>query len=413
MFEREGMHLQMAWRNIWRNSRRTAVILTAIVVGVWSMVFLGALMRGMSVSVIQNGLETLTGDVQIHATGYRADPVVDNRIENPDEPYGVLTETLPPGSLWTSRVRVSAVASNARHTTGVTLVGVDPLKEPQMSFIGQDALLEGRFLEPGELNAVVVGRALMKKYETRVGNKLILMAQGTSGDVESRAFRISGVYRAEMEETEKRFVFVPRAAAQDMLGMGDAVSEIEIKLPDHEESEIVAATLAKSLPDSYEINSWEDLLPMQVAFLRIFDGFMVIWNIVVFIAMAFGIVNTILMAVFERIREFGLMRALGMKPGAVIREVMTEALLLLAVGCALGNLVGMASVALLARTGIDLSSFSAGMEYAGMSRIIYPVLTAHDLALANAVVGVLGLLVSLYPAVRASRFTPVEAMART
>lgn len=413
MFEGRGMNLQMAWRNIWRNSRRTAVILTAIVVGVWSMVFLGALMRGMSVSVIENGLATLTGDVQIHAAGYRADPMVDNSIGNPDELYAVLAELLPPGALWTARVRVAAVASNARHSAGVTMVGVDPLKEPQMSFIGRDSVPEGRFLEPGDRDAVVIGRELLKKYGTRVGNKLILMAQGVSGEVQSRAFLISGVYRAEMEETEKRFVFVPRAAAQDMLGMGDAVSEIEIKLPDHAAAERMAATLAQSLPDKYEVSSWEELLPMQVAFLRIFDGFMVIWNIVVFIAMAFGIVNTILMAVFERIREFGLMRALGMKPGAVIREVITEALLLLAAGCVLGNLAGMASVALLARSGIDLSAFSAGMEYAGMSRIIYPVLTAHDLALANAVVVVLGLLVSLYPAVRASRFTPVEAMART
>jgi ABC-type lipoprotein release transport system permease subunit len=310
-------------------------------------------------------------------------------------------------------VRVAAVASNARHTAGVTMVGIDSSEEPRMSFIGRDSILEGRFLEPDDRNAVVVGKALMDKYETKIGNKLILMAQGISGDVESRAFHICGVYRAEMEETEKRFVFVPRAAAQEMLGMGDMVSEIEVKLPDHEDSDRMATTLAESLPDRYEISSWEDLLPMQVAFLRIFDGFMVIWNIVVFIAMAFGIVNTILMAVFERIREFGLMRALGMKPGAVIREIMTEALLLLATGCVLGNLAGMVSVALLARTGIDLSSFSAGMEYAGMSRIIYPVLTAHDLALANVVVVVLGFLVSLYPAVRASRFTPVEAMART
>jgi ABC-type lipoprotein release transport system permease subunit len=377
------------------------------------MVFLGALMRGMSASVIENGLETLTGDVQIHAAGFRADPVVENSIESPNEPCGVLAGTLPPGSLWTVRVRVAAVASNARHTAGVTLVGVDPLKEPQMSFIGRDSMLEGGFLEPGDRNAVIVGKALMKKYQTEVGNKLILMAQGVSGDVESRAFRISGVYRAEMEETEKRFIFVTRAAAQDLLGMGDAVSEIEIKLPDHDAAETVAATLAASLPDSYDISSWKELLPMQVAFLRIFDGFMVVWNIVVFIAMAFGIVNTILMAVFERIREFGLMRALGMKPGAVVREVMTESLFLLAIGCVLGNLVGVTCVALLAGTGIDLSAFSAGMEYAGMSRIIYPVLSAHDLAQANAVVVVLGLLVSLYPALRASRFTPVEAMART
>ena len=128
--------------------------------------------------------------------------------------------------------------------------------------------------------------------------------------------------------------------------------------------------------------------------------------------MGFGVVNTILMAVFERMRELGLLKALGMRPGAIVGEVLVEAVFLLLLGTALGNLLGWASVVALAVHGIDLSAMAAGMELFGLSRVVYPVLARGDLVLANAVVLVLGLVVSIYPALKAARFTPVEAMRR-
>ena len=133
---------------------------------------------------------------------------------------------------------------------------------------------------------------------------------------------------------------------------------------------------------------------------------------VVFIAMGFGVVNTILMAVFERMREFGLLKALGMRPRAIVGEVLIEAVFLLLLGTAVGNLLGWASVAALSVHGIDLSAMAAGMEMWGLSRVVYPVLSRQDLVLANAVVLLLGLVVSIYPAIKAARFTPVEAMRR-
>ena len=150
--------------------------------------------------------------------------------------------------------------------------------------------------------------------------------------------------------------------------------------------------------------------PAILIYLDIYDTFIFIWYLVVFIAMSFGIVNTTLMAVFERMREFGLLKALGMKPWWVIREVLTESLFLLIMGMAIGNILGFLSVWALSGGGIDLSSLAAGAEYAGMSRVIYPAVTGKDVAGANLVVLMLGLLVSLYPAVKAARFTAVEAM---
>ena len=405
------MVIRLAWRNVWRNPRRTVVILTAVAVGVFGMIFIGALMAGVGDQMVRNSIATLVGSLQIHHRGYREDPVVENTMVDPSEPAAALAAVLGPGGRWSRRVRVSAVAGNARHSAGVTLVGIEPEREADISFIGS-AVREGRTLVPEDPYGIVVGRAFIEKFGTRIGRKLVLMSQGADREMSSRAFTIIGVFRAELDATERQFVFVSLAAAREMLGIGEGVSEIAVLLTDGADPDPVAAALKALLPERYEVHTWRELLPMLTAYIEMNDGFSTIWYLVVFIAMGFGIVNTLLMAVFERMREFGLMRALGMKPGAIVREVLIESALLLIIGMAAGNAAALTVVAALVESGIDLSAFAAGAEYAGMPRVIYPAFSWKSALEANMTVWVLGLLVSLYPAVKAARITPVDAMAR-
>jgi len=405
------MYLQLGWRNIWRNPRRTGVILAAVVVGVWSMIFLGALMRGVADQMVRNGIATLTGHIQIHLKGFRDDPVVENSIADIDPVLSVLKTSLPAGARWTARIRVNAVAANARHSSGVVLVGINPGDEAKISFIG-GAVVGGGYLKPDDEYGILAGQALLEKFETRLGRKLVLMSQDTKRDIASRAFRISGVYRAETEATEKRYVFVTLPAARQMLKLAEGVSEFSVLLPDRRKVDPVAAELRSALPaDIFEVQTWWELLPLVIAILKMHDWFIFLWFLVVFIAMGFGIVNTTLMAVFERIREFGLLKALGMKPMGIIKEVLTESFFLLSLGMAAGNLLGFLTCLGLAQTGIDLSALAEGMEFVGLSRVIYPIVESRDVILANGVVFFLGLLVSIYPAVMAARIGPVEAMA--
>ena len=404
------MDLKIAWRNIWRNPRRTAVILIAVVIGVWSMVFLGALMRGVVAGMIQNGIDTLTGHIQIHQIHYPDDPSVENSIDDPATIETVLARWLPPDSHWTGRVRLSAVANNARHSSGVTLVGIGPASEARVSFIGR-AITQGRFLNNEDPNGILVGRALADRFETIIGRKLIIMAQDKSGQIASRAFRIRGIFQAEMEATEKEFVFVTRRAAQQMLRLEQQISEIAILLPEHDMAEKTARALITKLSGrDLRVRSWQEALPLLNTYLRMYDSFILIWFLVVFVAMGFGILNTTLMAVFERMREFGLLKALGMRPSRIIKGILTESVLILGSGIAIGNLLGLISCWALSFNGIDLSALAEGVAYAGMSRVIFPVIWIKDMVSANLVVLVLGVLVSLYPAVKAARFTPVEAM---
>jgi len=407
------MNVQIAWRNIWRNPRRTGVILIAVIIGVWSMIFMGALMRGILAGMIHNGINTLTGHIQIHQTSYPNDPSIEHRIADPAGVEDILARRLPEGSQWTQRVRVNAVVNNARHNKGATMVGIDPEKEARMSFIGT-AVTQGRYLKPGEANAVLVGRALAEQFETGLGRKLIVMSQDAEGRIASRAFRIRGIFQAEMEATEKSYIFVNLQAAQKMLKMGQAVSEIAILLPDPNQAGEAVGMLKKELAGrDLAVRSWMEALPLLQAYLKMYDSFILIWFVVVFVAMGFGILNTTLMAVFERMREFGLLKALGMRPSRIVTGILTEALFILAMGLVVGNLLGLASCWALSFHGIDLSALAKGVEYAGMSRLIFPVIWVKDVVSANLVVLLLGLLVCLYPAVKAARFTPVEAMVHT
>jgi ABC-type lipoprotein release transport system permease subunit len=409
------MFFRMAWRNLWRNTKRTLVLLAAILVGVWSLIVITAFLMGMLDSMMHNAIDTLTGHIQIHAEGFREDPVIENVMPAAGPVEAVLERELPPGSAWSGRVRVSGVLNTARSTAGATIVGVDPQREATVSFFEPAALVSGEMFPPDDPYGIVVGRALAEDFDTEVGKKIVLMAQDAAGEIASRAFRIRGVFAAELEATEKGFVFISIPAAREMLDLDTEISEYAVLLPDIEQSAPVAAEVAAALQrgdpaTEYEVHTWKELLPLISAYLANVDTYMYLWYLVVFIAMGFGIVNTILMAVLERIREFGLLKALGMKPWWIVRLVLAESVLLLVIGMAGGNLLGFGTVALLAGTGIDLSAFAQGSEYFGMSRVIYPVVTTQSVLAANILVLVLGAVVSVYPAAKAARFTPVEAL---
>lgn len=410
------MHARLAWRNLWRNPRRTLVILGAVIIGVWSMIFLGALMRGMEKEMVKNAISQLTGSIQIHHKDYPDDPVVENSMADTAKLDIALNTVLGETALWTKRIRVNAVAANARHSSGVTLVGIEPEKEAKISFV-RIAVVSGRYLDRGDKNSILVGRALLKKFDTKIGNKLILMSQDTHKEIASSAFRITGVFSAESEAAEKMFVFVPLSQAAAMLGMDSAISEISVLLPALDitgtQERLAAEKLTAAIADdAVRVESWQALLPVMKAYLEMSDFSLYIWYLVVFIAMGFGIVNTTLMAIFERMREFGLMKALGMGPWQIINGVVTETFFLLVLGILGGCVLGFSSVALISKNGIDLSALAAGAEMWGIPRKLFPEIWAQDVAVAALVVLFLGLLVSLYPAVKAARFTPTQAMAK-
>jgi ABC-type lipoprotein release transport system permease subunit len=401
--------LRLAWRNLWRNYRRTLIMLAAIVVGVWAMIFMTALMRGMVDEMVKDGISAIPGHVQIHNPAFRDDPTIANVIEPPS---GELLDALnrPEVVAWTTRVRVPAVISSERDTRGVTLVGIEPDRERGISFVADD-VTEGRYLESRDDQGLVVGRKLVEKLETGLGKRVVIMSQNQENEIADRGFRIVGIFDSKLDQYEEQFVFAGEGTIQELLGVGDAISEVAILGTDYRHVEGLRQMVADAAGPDVEVLPWNKLDPYLGSMLAVMDGFVVVWIVVVFLALSFGLVNTLVMAIFERVREIGLMLALGMTPRNILSQILAESILLLVIGLAIGNLAAWATIEPL-KGGIDVSIVGEGMEYWGSASILYPALYLKDVILANIIVIVLGFFASLSPAWRASRYDPVRAITK-
>ena len=415
MIAGQWMSILIGWRNLWRNPRRTLIILAAIVIGIISMIVMSAFGRGIMEGMVSNSIDNLVGHIKIQNPQYRIDPAVENRIDKVNELADQISELLPEDGSLVKRLRLDGVLSTSRDHAGVMIVGIEPELEEDISFIARP-LYSGTPLYPDDANGLLIGQALLERLGLEIGKKVVLMSQDGTGEGRAKAFRIRGSYRTELRDTEKRYVFVNLNNFQEMIGAPDSATEIAVSLKrattyQTGRIEELVTRINEQLDNKKLVaNGWRDLLPAIAAYIDMFDVYMLIWFVVVFIAMGFGLANTVLMAVYERMREFGLQRALGVRATGIIKSVMIEVVLLLLIGMALADFFSLFLVRVVFGSGIDLGSFGAGIEMWGISRIVYPVLSLKDIIMANGVVIMLGLLVGLYPALHAARFTPVETM---
>jgi ABC-type lipoprotein release transport system permease subunit len=397
----------LAWRNLWRNHRRTTIMLAAITVGVWAMIFMTALMRGMVDDMLLNGIRSLPGEVQIHHPLYRDDPSINNSIPAPS---GELLDALqiPEVVAWTSRVRVSAVIQSERDSRGIVLLGVEPASEIAVSF-DSDSIIEGRFLEDSNDRGLVIGAKMAEHLETRLGKRVVVMSQDPDNNISDRGFRVVGIYKAKLASLEETFVYAGRDTIQKLLNLENMVSEIAITGEDYRNVERWYPQIKKAAGESVDTLPWYEANAYLGSMMAMMDGFVLVWIIVIFLALSFGLVNTLVMAVFERIREIGLMQALGMRPTMILYQILLESFLLLFIGLLIGNVLAVATIIPL-QSGIDISAVAKGMEMMGSSSMLYPALKIEDIVLANVIVIILGLLTSILPAWRAASYDPIKAL---
>ena len=400
----------LAWRNLWRNHRRTLIMLAAITVGVWAMIFMTALMRGMVDDMLLNGIRSLPGQVQIHHPEYLDDPSINNSIPAPDDAL-IQALQIPEVTTWTSRVRVPAVISSERDSRGAVLLGIEPGSEVQVSF-DLDTISEGRFLEDSSDRGLVIGAKMADRLETDLGKRVVVMSQDPDNNIADRGFRIVGIYKAKLASLEETYIYAGRETVQKLLKLGDNVSEIAISGEDYRKVDNWYPRIKQAAGEGVETLPWYEIDTYLGSMLAMMDGFVLVWIIIVFLALSFGLVNTLVMAVFERVREIGLMQALGMRPSTILYQILMESLLLLLIGLLLGNVLAVGTVIPL-QDGIDISIVAEGMEMMGTSSMLYPALKLNDMIMANAIVIILGLLTSILPAWRAASYDPIEALNKT
>jgi ABC-type lipoprotein release transport system permease subunit len=402
--------LTLSWRNLWRNHRRTLIMLAAISVGVWAMIFMTALMRGMVDDMLHQGIRVLPGHIQIHHPDFRDDPSVVNSIAAPD---GELLSALDDAAtkLWTTRVKVPSIISSERESRGVNLLGVEPVAENAITAIGEQ-IIEGRFLNTEDDRGIVIGAKLAQRLETRLGKRVVVMSQDPDNNIADRGFRIVGIYKAKLPGLEEINVYAGRGTLQKLLKLGDQVSEIVIIDEDFRDVETLYRKIKAATPKGLETRAWYELDTYLNSMLNMMDGFVLVWIIIIFLALSFGLVNTLAMAVFERVREIGLIQALGMRPGMIVYQILLESLLLLLIGLSIGNLLAVVTIIPL-ESGMDVSAVAEGMAMMGASSMLYPNLTLDDMIIANLVVILLGTSTAILPAWRAAKLDPVQAINST
>jgi ABC-type lipoprotein release transport system permease subunit len=406
-----GLMIALSWRNLWRNWRRTLILLLAVGIGVWSLTSFASLMQAWSASSLNAGLRNMTGQGQIHAVGYRDDPGTAHLMPMP---AGTLLRLLDGTEVrhWAPRVSVPAVIQSEYETYPVTLTGIVPEREQGLSFIS-DTISQGRYLKGKDDSGLLLGRKLAARLKIKLGRRVVLMSQSSDGTLAERGFRVVGIFSSN-PSNETNLVFTGLTNSQAMLGlhggMKEEITGVSFNLFDMGDLTKFVAALRAAAP-SLDIQPWSTLLPLVSAITQLSDSFNWMWLAIMFTLLAFGIVNTLLMSLFERTRELGLLQAFGLKPRLIFLQVMLETVLLVGLGVLAGLIAGAATIFAF-HGGLDLGFLAVGAQWLGAGQVLYPRFEAGNFFGTGLLIWVLGVGASMWPAWRAVRKTPMDAINR-
>ena len=401
----------MAWRNIFRNKRRTFIAGTAIGIGLTALIFMDAFMIGMSETMIRTATGSFLGDAQIHREGFRDEQEASLTIQEIDKvTANLVEETIVQYS--TQRVLVAGMITSPANVSAVNLVGVHPPTEKFLSLI-DDAITEGVYFEGDNNRDVVIGAKLAEILEVELGDRVVVtVAQAETGELSQEMFRVSGIYYFADEAMNSGMAFIRIQKAQEMLAIGSDVHEIAIKFTS------IAYSQDLSLPfwdtysqDGNEALSWTELMSQLTVVLDMTEYSKYIMGVILFGVVIFGIINTLFMSLYERMFEFGVLRAVGTRPFGMARVILFEAGALAIVSIGLGTILGFLLTAILAHTGIDYT----GIEMMGMTmqEFIRPVMTIEQFIIYPIWVFVVTVIAGLYPARYVAKMAPVDAMRRS
>ncbi|OIP61718.1 MAG: hypothetical protein AUK34_04570 [Ignavibacteria bacterium CG2_30_36_16] len=398
---------KLAWRNIWRNKRRSLIVLVSIVIGMAALIFFDGFSNGMMQQMLSNQISSNISHIQIHKKGFNDNKIIKNILPDRQKVEQILKENAQV-KFFSERVITFGLLSSASSSSGIYLYGIKPGAEEKISKI-KTSIVEGNYLSDAKRD-ILIGKKLAEKLNVGLGDKVVAMANTPDGSIGSDVFRVTGIFETFSSEFDRSTIYISEQTAQNMLGIDNETLEFAMIIEDFKKVDEVKANLQLKLGDEYEVLSYKDLLPMIIFSMDIYQESMFIFNLIIGLALIFGIINTMLMSVFERINEFGVLMAMGMKNSRLFFMIVLEAFIIGIVGTIVGLIVGILIHIPLSHSGIDFSLFAEGLESFGVGAIIYPILSLGNLISMIFLIPFISVAGALYPAYRAIKLEPVYAI---
>lgn len=398
---------KIAWKNIWRNKLRSAVLISSIALGIWAGLFLMSMTQGLNTQRIGNAINSGLGHIQIHHPEFVHDNNPRYLIEDTSAVNSAITR-IPQITKWTWHLNYTGMVASATGGFGVNITGVNPEAESKVTSIAQ-SIKSGSYFGSQKVNQIVIGEKLAKKLKVKVRNKVIITFQDQNENIVSAAFRICGIYKTASSRFDEASVYVSKSDLENLTGSGPVVNEVLLMTAQTGDVASAASALAQALP-KLKVQRWDEISPELGYANELMTIGLSIFILIIILAMSFGIINTMLMAVLERRRELGMLMSIGMNKPRIFAMILSETLFISLIGGPAGILGAFVTIRYFGVNGIDLSAIGTGLDSLGIGSIIYTRLDNEMYLIITIIVLLTAVLASVYPSMRAIRMNPAEVV---
>jgi ABC-type lipoprotein release transport system permease subunit len=400
----------MAVRDLGRNRRRTLLSAFAVTIGMFLVLLIASFLRGEMEGALKTSILLQTGDLQVRGASYNEDKVSlewKDLIAAPEDVAAQIGQ-IPQVASATPRLIASGILTLRDNSRGVQVIGIDPQAQPNQVF--REGILAGEFLTPDDREGILIGKPLADKFKVQAGDQVSLLVNTSDGSTDEQPFIVRGIYSTNTSAYDQATVFMPMAKAQAITGAQDHASVIFVLLRQREDADAVAAALQSP---GYQVLTWRQQNALIVQFEDMANSYMFIFYLIVLGITATVVTNTLVMSVFERTREIGILAAIGMKGRRIMMQFLTEAGLIATGGIIVGLILGVLAAAYLGVHGYYVGGMGIGGTGSGGMLVgdnIYARLTFPDAVNLTIATYIIVLIASLYPAIMAARMEPVEAL---
>lgn len=400
--------IKISWRNVWRNPRRSLVMILAITTGLWGGLFAASLSFGLLAQRLELSIEQHISHIQIHQPDFLTDYNIRYSVEEWDELEDYLSghEDIV---AWSPRSRLNGMLASANLTRGVNIIGIDPGHEAATTGLEQNTI-DGSYLEPGARSPILVGKKLAEKTKLQPGSRVVLTFQDHEGELVAATFRVSGIFQTANSAYDETHVYVLQSCVMNHIASELAVSEVAIMLSDIDQASNTAAELKERFP-GLSVRSWAEISPELLYMQEMASTMLMMILAIILMALAFGLVNTMLMAVFERVREIGVLMSVGMNKKRIFLMITIETVFLTFLGATGGIIAGLITIETLQKTGLNLGAVGGDtLGDWGFPSMVYPQLDPSFFGMLVVLVIITSLITSIFPSVKALRLRPAEAV---